>query len=183
MFCLEPCQPRLLAVVRSDGAQLPPPAAGNTRRAGGGGPRHLRTARVARWRTRGSSPASRSAPLKTGAGSCRPVTAGRRGSRPRPPRPPRACSRRGRPRAWRRGAVSVSGSSSYDHSIVARSVRWRSGASRAPPVNSGSRCSSRSRICRGESAFTRAAASSSASGRSSRRPQISATASSRRSPA
>ena len=141
-----------------------------------GASQHLRTARVARRRTRGSSPASRSAPPNTGAGSCRRATAGRRGSPPRPPRPPRGCSRRGRPRAGRRGASPSSASSSYDHSIVARSVRWRSGASRAPPVNSGSRCSSRSRIWAGESAFTRAAASSSASGRSSRRRQISATA-------
>ena len=31
-------------------------------------------------------------------------------------------------------------SSSYDQSIVARSVRWRSGRSRAPPVSRGSRC-------------------------------------------
>ncbi len=59
--------------------------------------------------------------------------------------------------------------------MVARSVRWRSGTSRAPPVRSGRRCSSRERICSGVSAFTRAAASSSASGRSSRRRQISDT--------
>ena len=131
------------------------------------------TARVARRRTRGSSPASRSAPPSAGAGSCRRATAGRRGSRPTTSsaasrvQPPRKTASRAK------SDFSSSVSRSYDHSIVARSVRCRSGASRAPPVKSGSRCSSRSRIWAGESAFTRAAASSSASGRSSRRRQIS----------
>ena len=49
------------------------------------------------------------------------------------------------------------------------------GASRAPPVRTGSRWSSRSSSFAGGSSFTRAAASSIASGRSSRRAQISAT--------
>ena len=67
--------------------------------------------------------------------------------------------------------------------MAPRSVRWRSGRSLAPPVSSGRRCSSRSRIWADESAFTRAAASSRASGRSSRRLQISDTASSAWKPA
>ena len=106
-----------------------------------------RSARAARRRTRGSSPASRSAPPSTGAGSCRRATAGRRGSRPTTSsaasrvQPPRKTASRAK------RSFSSSVSRSYDHSIVARSVRWRSGASRAPPVRSGSRCSSRSRIC------------------------------------
>ena len=61
--------------------------------------------------------------------------------------------------------------------MVARRVRWRSGASRGPPVSSGSRSSRRWSSVGGESARTRAAASSMASGSPSRRRQISATAS------
>ena len=55
-----------------------------------------------------------------------------------------------------------------------RSVCCRSGASRAPPVSSGRRCSSRASSASGDSTLTRAAASSIASGRPSRRRQISA---------
>ena len=73
---------------------------------------------------------------------------------------------------------SASSSSSWLHSIVARSVRWRSGASRAPPVSRGSARSSRARSSAGASMPTRAAASSTASGSPSRRRQISATAAS-----
>ena len=72
-------------------------------------------------------------------------------------------------------------SSSWDHAIVARSVFWRASASR-PPSNRSSRCERRSRICRGESTFVRAAASSIASGRSSRRLQSASTGSSAGSP-
>ena len=44
---------------------------------------------------------------------------------------------------------------SWLEAIASRSVRWRAGASRLPPVRSGRRCSRRSRICRGESDLTR----------------------------
>ena len=60
--------------------------------------------------------------------------------------------------------------------MVSRRVRCRSGRSRAPPVRSGSRRSRRASIAWGVSTFPRAAASSIASGRPSRRRQISATA-------
>ena len=58
---------------------------------------------------------------------------------------------------------------------MSRIVRWRAGASRAPPVSSGRRCSSRASSAAGASTLTRAAASSIASGSPSRRRQISAT--------
>ena len=57
-----------------------------------------------------------------------------------------------------------------------RSVCWRAGRSRAPPVSSGRRRSSRASSACGESSLIRAAASSIASGSPSRRTQISATA-------
>ena len=60
---------------------------------------------------------------------------------------------------------------------MSRSVRWRSSASCAPPVRSGSRWSSRRRRACGVSVRTRGAASSIASGRPSSRRQIAATAS------
>ena len=66
-------------------------------------------------------------------------------------------------------------SRSWLQAIVARKVRCRSGADREPPASRGSRCSSRSSSIGSDSAFTRAAASSIASGRQSRRRQISAT--------
>ena len=59
---------------------------------------------------------------------------------------------------------------------MSRSVCWRAGRSRAPPVSSGSRRSRRASIACGGSSRIRAAASSIASGRPSRRWQISATA-------
>ncbi len=114
-------------------------------------------------------------------GSCRPATAACRGRRPRPARPSPACSRRGRRPARRTGAAPRGSSSSWLHSIVARSVCWRGSASR-PPLSRSSRCDSRSRICAGESTLVRAAASSSASGRSSRRRQSSAIVVVRRQP-
>ena len=72
---------------------------------------------------------------------------------------------------------SAGSSRSCDHSIVERSVRWRGSASR-PPVNRSRRWERRSRICAGARTFARAAASSIASGISSRARQSSWTASS-----
>ncbi len=69
----------------------------------------------------------------------------------------------------------VSSSRSYDHSIVARSVCWRGSASR-PALSRSSLWASRSRSCSGVKTTVRAAASSSASGRLSRRAQSSMTA-------
>ena len=99
----------------------------------------------------------------------------RRRRRRRSPRPPRACSRRRIRPGGRRGPARPASSRSWLQAIVARSVRCRSGAEREPPASRGSRCSSRSSSAAGESTFTRAAASSIASGRQSRRRQISAT--------
>ena len=62
-------------------------------------------------------------------------------------------------------ARSSSLRSSQLHSIVARSVRWRSGASAAPVVSSDNRRSSRARICSTDRILVRAAASSIASGK------------------
>ena len=59
---------------------------------------------------------------------------------------------------------------SYDQSIVARRVCWRGSASR-PPLSRSRRDESRSRISAGRRAWTRAAASSTASGMLSSRPQ------------
>ncbi len=73
-------------------------------------------------------------------------------------------------------------SSSWLQSMARRSVCWRSGRSRAPPVNNRSRLSKRPRIAAGVRTFTRAAASSMASGRPSRRAQISTTAAALSSP-
>ena len=70
-------------------------------------------------------------------------------------------------------------SSSYDHSIVARSVRCRASASR-PPLRRSRRPPSRSSSCSVVRTDVRAAASSIASGRSSRRAQSSSTCSSGR---
>ena len=71
---------------------------------------------------------------------------------------------------------SVSGSRSKLQSIAARSVWWRGMTVRLPPVSSRNRSSSRSAICWTDSARTRAAASSMASGMPSSRRQISTTA-------
>ena len=60
--------------------------------------------------------------------------------------------------------------------MVARRVRWRSGASRGPPARIERGRSSSSNSSGGGSSRTRAAASSIASGRPSSRRQISATA-------
>ena len=67
-------------------------------------------------------------------------------------------------------------SRSWLQSIAPRSVCCRAGRSRAPPVRSCSRCSSRASIAAGVSSLTRAAASSIARGRPSSRMQISAVA-------
>ncbi len=82
----------------------------------------------------------------------------------------------GEDRQPRKSACSSSPSRSKLQPIVSRSARCRSGASREPEVSSSSGCSSRARIPVGESIFTRAAASSIASGRQSRCSQISALA-------
>ena len=58
---------------------------------------------------------------------------------------------------------------------MSRSVRWRSGRSRAPPESSCSRRSNRSSSASGENSLTLAAASSMASGSPSSRRQISST--------
>ncbi len=60
--------------------------------------------------------------------------------------------------------------------MVARRVRWRAGASAAPPVSRASRAPKRARIASGERTFRRDAASSTASGSPSSSRQISATA-------
>src|SRR6266571_233534 len=60
--------------------------------------------------------------------------------------------------------------------MVARSVRWRSGRSRAPPVNIWNRRSNLASNACGDRSLMRAAASSRARGNPSRRTQISATA-------
>jgi hypothetical protein len=71
---------------------------------------------------------------------------------------------------------SSSPSSAWLQSMAPRSVCWREGKSRGPPVSNISRCSSRSSNACGVSSRTRAPASSIASGSPSRRTQISATA-------
>ena len=78
------------------------------------------------------------------------------------------CSRRRRPTSRAKSCCSSGVSSSYDHSMVARSVRCRGSASR-PPLNRSSRSPSRSSSWAGVSSPVRAAASSIASGRSSSR--------------
>ena len=79
--------------------------------------------------------------------------------------------------ASRRNAVRSSGSSrSSLQAIAARSARCRSGRSAALVVSRGRRRSSRVRIAGGDSTFTRAAASSIASGSPSSRRQMSAIA-------
>ena len=77
-------------------------------------------------------------------------------------------SRRNRTRS---GSVS----SACDQSTEARNVCWRRTAVRAPPVSSRNRSCRLSRISSSDSARTRAAASSMASGMPSRRRQISVT--------
>ena len=88
-------------------------------------------------------------------------------SRSKPPR--NTASRRNNTRS---GSVS----SACDQSTEARRVCWRRTAVRAPPVSNRNRSCRPSRISASDSARTRAAASSIASGMPSRRRQISATA-------
>ena len=90
----------------------------------------------------------------------------------RPPVRPRVCSRRRRPRA--RESRCSSSESRLIAPLDRRPQRLLPGIGSRPPRRRSSRSASRSRICLGESAFVRAAASSSASGRSSRRAQSSA---------
>ena len=73
----------------------------------------------------------------------------------------------------RKSRCSASPSRSWLQAIAPRSVCWRAGRSRAPPVRIWSRVSIRPRSADGGSVFTRAAASSIASGRPSSRLQIS----------
>ena len=135
-----------------------------------------RPRRAARARTRAAAGGGRTGarrPLPGGPrapGSCRRATRGRparrsRGRRPGPPRRgrPRRPSRSRTRRAGRTAGAPRADRSSWLHAIAPRSVRCRSGRSRAPPPRSRLRCS-RSRICAGASIRTRAAASSSASG-------------------
>ena len=75
-----------------------------------------------------------------------------------------------------KSACSPASSRSWLQAIVARSVCCRSGRSRAPPVSSGRRFSSRASSAAGASRRTRAAASSMASGSPSSRWQIAAIA-------
>ena len=116
-----------------------------------------------------------------GSGSCRPATTSRRAPTGRdpggdctPPRRPRACRSRRRRRGGGTGASRRRSSSSWLQSIAWRSVCCRTGRSGPPPVSRASRRSRRPSICAGERMRIRAAASSMASGRPSRRAQISA---------
>ena len=72
--------------------------------------------------------------------------------------------------------LGVGGEEVVDQAMVARRVCWRGGRSRGPAVSRSRARSRRSRIASGVRTLTRAAASSSARGRPSRRRQISATA-------
>ena len=142
---------------------------------------------VAPGRTRGPSPASgsgisRPVPPRAAAGSCPPARrsprrAPRRDRPARPPRPrrPPACSRRRRPPAGGRAICSSGVSRSWLQAMVSRIVCCRAGRSRPPPVSRGNRFSSRASSTDGGATLMRAAASSIASGRPSRRRQISAT--------
>ena len=91
-----------------------------------------------------------------------------RGRHRRPPRRPPARSRRRRRQDGRRATAHRSRGGHTDHAIVVRSVCCRGSASR-PPLSRSSCSESRSRICCGVSARARAAASSTARGRESRR--------------
>ena len=138
-------------------------------------------------RTPGRSPASRTAgppPSRRGsaAGSCRRARTSRRGrrrrgpdGRRRPPRPPRACTRprtpRGAGRAPARGARAARGSSRSSPAASAGGRAGRAARSRKSRLRSR-----RSASAAGESSFTRAAASSIASGSPSSRAHIAATA-------
>ena len=165
--------------VWSGKARLRPPGRieGSEPRARAGSPPRCRLPPAARPRTRGSSRACRTARLRRARGSCR--RASRSTSRPPPQtsstassvHPPTKTDRR------RKSASSSSSRRSTLHPIVSRSARWRDGASCQPEVRSSSRFSIRVSIVVGDSTFTRVAASSIASGRSSRCPQIAAIAS------
>ena len=135
-------------------------------------------------RTRGSSPACRSA-RPSGCSICRTRLWSTsalspaeyiRGSCRRPPRPPPASSRQRTPPVAGTGAARpLAAGRSSRRSWRASSAAGRR-ASRGPPVSSGSRCSSRSSSACGVSSLIRAAASSIASGRPSSRAQMPATA-------
>ena len=82
-------------------------------------------------------------PLTTAGSSCRAGPGASPGRRRRPARRSRRSTRWRRPTAGRRGAAPSSSSSSWLHSIVARSVCWRGSAPR-PPWSRSSRSQTRS---------------------------------------
>ena len=135
-----------------------------------------RVRRGARARTRGSSPASRSGRLARGRGSCR---------RARRASPARIADRLRCLEAPAAGEHREPGHELLLLSVeelvapfdrrAQRLLALRAGPAHRP-VRSASRCSSRSSRASGGRSFTRAAASSIASGRPSSRRQISATA-------
>ena len=96
--------------------------------------------RAARARTRGSSRASRKRSSPTGFSRLRSTSAASV-SRSAPQTSSAASSEQPPAKTARRAKSCARGSSSRSwlHSIAARSVRWRSGASRGPPVSSGRR--------------------------------------------
>ncbi len=112
-----------------------------------------------------------------GQSASRSVIASGSAARRPPPRRRRRTGRRTRPDG-RTASRAAADSSASLQSRVARSVCWRCGRFRGPPVSSGSRaCSWGSSACGGYSR-TRAAASSIASGSPSRAEQIAAVAAS-----
>ena len=92
----------------------------------------------------------------------------------RPPRPPSSVKPPTKTASRRKSACSAAVSRSWLQAIVSRIVCCRAGRSRAPPVSSGNRGSSRASSAAGGSTLTRAAASSIASGSPSSRRQIAA---------
>ena len=148
-------------------------------------PRRLPPAAPAR--TRAPSPASGTVArpryrLLGAASCCRPE---RRRRSTREPAPLQSGYRLGRlqreatgedGQAARDAPAPRASSRSWLQAMASRIVCCRCGRSRPPPVSSGSRWSSRASSADGERTLTRAAASSMASGRPSRRRQIAATA-------
>ena len=122
-------------LARSAGAR-PPRQAPDRRRGACRAKTHCRRSRPpAPQRIRGSSPASRtggrSQNRAVGGDSCPGATGACPGRRLRSARQPRSSHRRRRRRGARRAPAPVL-RRSYDHSIVARSVRCRGSASRSP---------------------------------------------------
>ena len=168
-------------------ARSPLPPARCSRRRGRARHRAARRSRqAARGRTRAPSRASRSAarPVRrrlAGSGSCRRATTCP--SSTDSPDPGARCRRLRRPRACtsRRTRPGGETAASRPRSAARGSSRWPGAASAAGRADRGrrrpaasSRRSRRARICTGDRIRMRAAASSMASGRPSRRAQISA---------